>query len=391
VRVDADEELVFLDLDSAEDAQARARPRRRWLWLLLPAVLAGGVLVQANRHPAAPAAAPSTRPTTPSASAPAPQPASTAAVTVTQLERPLLGETGDWTLFGRGERTLVRIDLARNEITRTVLPPLQSSGPVYFVPAAGEVIIRPLDFVPGYVVPDGQPTSRLPAGFGPGGPIFPGPDPGHVWVDAGGDQSQVVLTALDGHLTGTVIRLPAGSSSLEAFGDGAGYLLFPTADGIYRAQPGRVQRISTGRRLIAVGPTGWLIAECDRQQRCQRVLIDRTTNRRRILGPEITNGTPPPCGAISPDGRTAAIFDVGSGGYYTIDLLDLRTGFSHATGIDLQESGNDGVFRWSPDGRWLFAIDVNGGVAVLDLATDQVRSLPGPLPPLTQLAVRADG
>src|SRR6185312_3942041 len=72
VRVDADEELVFLDPDSAEQAPARVRPRR-WLWLLLAAVLVGGVVVQANRHPSAPAAAPSTRSSAFSEVAPAPK------------------------------------------------------------------------------------------------------------------------------------------------------------------------------------------------------------------------------------------------------------------------------------------------------------------------------
>lgn len=316
---------------------------------------------------------------------------STAPVTVTRLGHPLLGQTGNWTLFGRGEGMLVRIDLARGEITRTVVPLLQSSGPVLFTPAAGEVIIRPIDFVPSYAVPDDQPAQPLPTGFGPGGPIFPGPDPGHVWVDNGDDQQPAfVLSSLDGHATGTVIRL-LGDDGLSAVTDGAGYLLIALAGEVYRAQPGRVQRISTGS-LLATGPIGWLVAECDRQQRCRQVLINRTTNQRRILGREAPNGgSRPPWGAISPDGRTAALFDVGSDGSNTIELLDLRTGSIHATGLHVEDAVNDGTIRWSPDSHWLFAVERYGELAALEPATGQVRTLPGLLPPLTQLAVRTNG
>ena len=400
VLVDSDEEWVFLDVGSSGGTPARqrgAQPRQRWLWLLLAAVLAAGLIVQANRDTSSPAAAPSPRsPASPAASPRITQVSqlpSMAPVTVTRLGGTLLGETGGWTLFGRGEGTVVRIELARGEITRTAVPLLQSSGPVSFVPAAGEVIIRPLDFVPGYAVPDGQPAQRLSSAFGPGGPAFPGPDPGHVWAVTGEEPSPTVgLTSLDGHPTGTVIRLPPGSSSLEAVGDGAGYLLVMTPDGLYRAQPGRVQRISSGS-LLAVGPTGWLVAECDRLRRCQRILIDRATNRRHTLGPETANGgSRAPWGAISPDGRTAAVFDVGSDGFNTLQLLDLHTGALHASGIDLAEPVNDGTIRWSPDSRWLFAVKPLGGLAVLEPATGRVDStLVSQLPPLTQLAVRADG
>jgi len=389
VRVDADEELVFLNPDSAEQEPARVRPRR-WLWPLLAAALVGGVVVQANRHPSAPAAAPSTRSSAFSEVAPAPK--TSEPVTVTQLGQSILGATGGWTLFGRGPGVLVRIVPATGQIDSTVVPSLQSGGPVSFVPAAGEAIIRSIDFVPGYVVPDGQPARRLPAGFGSGGPIFPGPDAGHLWVDSGDNEHPILaLTALDGSATGTVLRLQAGHSSLEAVGDGAGYLLLTSSDGVYRVQPGRVRRISSGS-LVATGPTGWLVAECDQQQHCRQVLIDRSTGRRRILGPETPNGgSRAPWGAISPDGRTAAVFDVGSDGYNTIELLDLRTGSLLATRLDLEETVNDGTIVWSPDSRWLFAVDRAGGVIAYAPGTGQIQSMPGPLPPLTQLAVRTDG
>jgi hypothetical protein len=395
VLVDAEEELVFLDVDSAEDSQLRQEPgrsRQRWLWLLLAAVLAGGLVVQANRHTGTPAAARITRSTTPSSAGSRIAPTPTTPVTSSRLGLTFLGETGGWTLFGRGPGTLVRIDPASGDITRTVVPQLQSSGPVLFTAVAGEVIIRPIDYVPSYAVPDGRPPQPLPVGFGQGGPILPGPDAGHVWVATGDAQHPAFeLSSLDGRLSGTVIRLPAGSSSLEATADGAGYLILSESDGLYRARPERIQRISTGT-LLATGRTGWLVAECVQQQHCRQVLIDRTTGQRRILGPENPNGgNRAPWGEISPDGRTAAIFDVGADGHNTIELVDLQTGSIRPSSLDLHDAVNDGTIRWSPDSHWLFAIDVDGVLEILTPATGQVRNLPGSLPPLSQLAIRDGG
>lgn len=388
--MDTEDDLIFLDDGSSEAPQARRR--RRWPWLLLAVAVAAGAVV-ANRHSPAPSAARRVASPAPSfQTAPVPQPPGPAPVTVIRLGHPLLGETGNWVLYGRGDGAVIRVDLARGEITRTVVPFLQSSGPVAFVPAADEVIIRPLDNVPGYAVPDGRPAQPLPPGFGSGGPVFPGPDPGQVWVVTDDVQpSTAVLTSLDGHRSGPVLRLPTGSIGLDATADGAGYLLVSASDGVYRTQPGRVRRISTGN-LLATGPTGWLVGECDRYGHCRRVLIDRTTGRRRLLGLQAANGgVMPPWGAISPDGRTAAVFDLGSDGSRTIELLDLRTGSRHATGLHLPAPLDDGTIRWSPDSRWLFALDEHGELAVVARATGQVGNLSGSLPSLNQLAVRTNG
>ena len=61
-----------------------------------------------------------------------------------RVEDPQLGPDG-----------VVRIELARGRITRTAVPPVDSSGPISFLAGPGSAIVRPLDAVAGYAVPDG--------------------------------------------------------------------------------------------------------------------------------------------------------------------------------------------------------------------------------------------
>src|SRR5258708_16250107 len=72
-------------------------------------------------------------------------------VQVTDAGLPLLGVRAGWELFGLGPGEAVRIQLARARITRTPFPGLQSSGPVTPPAAPHQVIVRPLDYVPGYL------------------------------------------------------------------------------------------------------------------------------------------------------------------------------------------------------------------------------------------------
>ena len=65
----------------------------------------------------------------------------------------LLGVRAGWELFGLGPSEVVRIQLARARITRTVFPGPQSSGPVTLLAGPYQAIVRPLDYVPGYLVP----------------------------------------------------------------------------------------------------------------------------------------------------------------------------------------------------------------------------------------------
>ena len=57
---------------------------------------------------------------------------------------------------------MVRVQPAQGRVTQTLVPALGSTGPFSFVTGPSQVVIRPWDVVPGYLVPDGKPARPLP-------------------------------------------------------------------------------------------------------------------------------------------------------------------------------------------------------------------------------------
>ena len=309
-------------------------------------------------------------------------------VSVTNLGHPLLGAGAGWELFGRGPGAVVRIELARGRITRTALPALQSGGPVSFVTDAEGALVRPIDLVTGYLIPDGRPARVAPGVFGAGGAAFPGPDPRHLWVASGGAGDRMVLAGMDGRSTGVPIAVPAGSSQLSAIPDQTGYLLFPGIGGVYDVRPGRTSRVTAGT-VLAVGPTRWLTDECDSQARCRLVVIDRFTGARHALSARPYQGGYP-AGVISPDGTVAAVL-AGSPSA-RIEIINLATGAEHALPLRIASVDDGGEsMAWSPDSRWLF-LAANDDLYAVGSRTREITDLshmPGTaLPALTQLSIR---
>jgi hypothetical protein len=351
-----------------------SRPRRgrwpRWLVLAAGLVAAGlaGTVVVVIAHGRKPRGAPPP-------------------VAVTDLGHPLLGVRASWELFGRGPGEVVRVELARGRITRTAVPSLQSTGPVFFVVGPHQVIIRPLDFVPGYVVPDGHPARALPAALSRG-PMIEGPVPGQAWVQAGTEGHMVMsLVRLDGTPVGVTIPLPSGNPWPVA-SDGGGYLLVDDNDGVYDARPGGFRWL-TRLAVAATGPTGWLTVSCDDRGRCANVVIEAASGARRTVpGPSAQLIQPP--GVISPDGSTAAISRVSRAGKGTLHLLNLASGADHPVAVSPGQHAFDiGTMAWSPDSRWLFVVAANGKLLVVDPRSGRARGLGAALPQLSQLAVRS--
>jgi hypothetical protein len=317
-------------------------------------------------------------------------------VSVTVLGHPLLGVQARWELFGRGPGVVVRIQFADGRITRTAHPALSSGGPVTFVTDAEGALVRPIDIVPGYLIPDGEPAREAPGPLDAGGPVFPGPDARHLWVSSSsGDQ--MVLVGMDGRRAGPSITAPPLGSpvnpSLVAIPDQAGYLLFPGTGGVYDVRPGGTSRVSTGT-VLAVGPTRWLTAECTGHARCRPIAIDRSTGARHPLSTRISGTAQSTVGVISPDGSAAAVL-VGSS-QARIEIIDLATGAAHALPLRIDLSGVDlgwawESMAWSPDSRWLFAA-AGGDLYAVSRHTGQVTNLShvlGPaLPHLSQLSMR---
>lgn len=395
---ESSDEIDWLDLDPA-DEPATSSPHRlpwpRWFTLAVVAavVLAFGLAaLKHQRHvrSAVPITIPSRSPVSTSPTAPTPAATMTTAVpllpvvSVTRVGHPLLGATSGWELFGRGDGFLLRIQLAAGRITRTTIPSMQESGSMFVLADPDQVIIRPLEGAPGYLVPDGKPARDIGQLLRLYGPVFPGPAPDQVWISSD-DQREMVLTNSAGARLPASIPIPQGSTAFDATSDGAGYLLFSSVGGVYEARPAGLRRITTGA-LLAVGPTAWLVDECDERYRCQMVLIGRMDGSRRIVDAGLT--TFDRRGVISPDGSTAALLTTDPDGRSGLYLLDLASGKRRVVAISIKQEAFTGGVSFSPDSAWLFAVAENGSLAVINRRSGAVGTLGTPLPVLDQVVLR---
>ncbi|HEX3614067.1 MAG TPA: hypothetical protein VHU88_20430 [Sporichthyaceae bacterium] len=311
----------------------------------------------------------------------------------TRVGHPLLPVRGGWDLIGRGDRVLVGIDLAAGEITTTPVPELQSTGPVALIAGRDWTMIRPSDYVPGYLIRDGRPTHALTGLLSNGGLASPGPDPIHVWVLASGSRPErIARVGIDGRPTGVQIPVPPGGSP-DALPDQTGNLIFEADDGWYDARPDGTTRITTGA-LLAVGPSRWLTSECGRHRSCATMLINRSDGARRTLDLRVPDRDAQP-GVISPDGGFA-VRELDRR-HPALEIINLATGSEHELAIPVDPFA--ALQRewpvWSPDSRWLFVIDATGHLDAVDPRTDQVvdltRRLGAGIPVLRQLAIRDPG
>lgn len=358
--------------DEVRFGSARPPRRRRPRWPRWPLILAGAAVIVVvavltlGRHPVKPASARSQ-------------------VTVTEAGHRLLGVRAGWELLGYGPGRVVRVQPARGRVTQTFVPPLGSTGPFSFIAGPSQVIIRPWDVEPGYLVADGQPARRLPSALGEGGEMLPGPRPGEVWVQK--SRRSFALARLDGSRTGVSIRLPAGGWWL-ASPNGRGDVLLSGVGEIYDVWPGGSRHV--GGMLAAVGPTRWLTVDCYRPHRCADVVTDPATGTRQELGgPAVASVSAASPGVIAPDGTTAAIFRVTPGGRVTLHLLSLATGTDQQIAVQLNQTAvRAGTLAWSPDSRWLFVVTAHGRLAAVNPRTLQAEGLGVRLPWLSQIATR---
>ncbi len=163
------EEVESRDVETTDGAwqESRGRGGARWLLLLLVIPVVALVVLQLQPGGEPSAVSTPTKSSSPtkfsSPSSPAPtrgraSAMSTGQPVVQNLGHPLLGADQDWELYARGDRAVVRIQMARGRVTTTPVPALVSTGPVAFVATAAGAVVRPLDFVSGYLVPDGGPA-----------------------------------------------------------------------------------------------------------------------------------------------------------------------------------------------------------------------------------------
>jgi hypothetical protein len=390
-------EVEWLDVGPA-DADEPLEPelrdaRRRWPIIALLLGLAATLIVVAvarrdeGGHPAAGrtgAPAPPSRAAVTRAPTPTTPPAQ---VVVRNLGHPLLGVTAGWELFARGTDSVLRIELARGRITNTALPiDLENGGGVSFVVGPDWAIVRPLDAVAGYLVPDGRPAREMSGALGQASQIYPGPDPDQVWLARTNvAPDPITLVAVTGsHRVLSTLAAPQNGYLVGS--DGTGHLLMSSIGGVYDLLPDGAHRVTTGS-VLAVGPTRWLVAECDERFRCARVVVDRSTGARRVIPGPVADTYGPP-GVISPDGTTAAILVPGGYGPPDVDLVDLATGVERVVGVTANPGSADQSLVWSPDSRWLLGAGGSGQLFAADVRTGGVHSLGIPLPDISQLAIR---
>ncbi len=355
-----------------------SHPGWRWLSRLALAcvVVAAVVLVVARSVPHH-RSAPAQRPQPP-------------AVAVTSVGHAILGVRAGWELFALQQRALVSVQFASGRITRTTLPPPEGDGIVSLITDPAAVLIRPLDNVPGYLVPDGQPARQLTGFLARGALLLPGPRPAEVWdIAATGPISLVGPNGRQqvAHLTATASRFPAQS----AMADGRGNVLILDDSGqLYDAGPGLLRPV--GALVVAVGPRNWLGQSCAQGLGCHNVVMNAATGASRLLpGPPvavINLPWPEQAGAVSPDGSTAAVIAQRPDGAAVLDLVNLGSGAVTPVAVPVTAAASSQTIAWSPDSRWLFVVTARGTLAAVAVRTGQVRDLQLGLSGLTQVVIR---
>jgi hypothetical protein len=313
-------------------------------------------------------------------------------VTVTSFGQPILGVRGSWQLIGLDGNGIVAVQFAAGRIVRTTVPRLAGDGIVSLVAAPGEVLVRPLDNVPGYVVPDGEPAQELTGALAQGGYLLPGPTPAQQWLDS--RDLNLVLVGPGGkpehaHLPESALLW---ATQVPVISDGRGGVILTGAAGtVYDANDRALRTVSA--LPLAVGPRNWLGLQCG-PETCHDVVVSADTGLSRTL-PGPTSYVDPwpwqplPPGAVSPDGTMAAVVVPGIGkGQAGLELVSLSSGSAVRVPVLLAPNAASQSLAWSPDSRWLFVVTAGGTLAIIDARTGQLRHLSLGLSGLSQIVIR---
>jgi hypothetical protein len=309
-----------------------------------------------------------------------PAPDARTPVVVSDLKRPLLaGPPVD--VFGSGRQEVVRVETETGRVTRTYLPDVADVRPDV-VPVTGGVLVHRGDDGRSWLVPDGQPARAVPA-LRRRGPMLPGPDPDHVWLmSAPGPNAPMMLVGLDGLVARSGVGVSARLSSYPV-PDGTGYPLFFGVEGVYRAGPRGLRRVTTGV-VLANGPRGWLVLECDEQSRCSISLVARN-GARTPVAIRATDVAATVGGALSPDARRVALYLGNAPTDPGLVFLDLLTQDRLRTDTALAPDASRRSLRWSPDGTSLLTVAASQHVVAVDPGTGRSEPL---LPVDASVAVR---
>jgi hypothetical protein len=319
---------------------------------------------------------------------------SPAPLAVTDFGHPILGLRADWQLIGLDRTGVVEVQFARGRIVRTTIPGLAVAGLVSLVAAPGEVLVRPVDNAPGYVVRDSEPARPLTGVLEHGGYLLPGPTAAQQWLDSH-DLNLVLVGPAgkqeDAHLPESAL---VWATEMPVISDGRGGFILTGASGtVYDVSDGALRPVTA--LPLAVGPRNWLGLQCDNGN-CRNVVISAATGVSRALPGPASYTNPWPMqqlpGVVSPDGATAAIVVPGNvDGQAWLDLVSLSTGAAVRLSVPVAPDTASQSLAWSPDSRWLFVITAHGSLAIVDARTRQPRTLGLDLSGLTQIVIRPAG
>jgi len=384
--VDADEELLARPAPSGRRRTAYAAGA-----VLLGVGVAAGLLTRGHgdHRQAQPPPGPNTV---------APQPGpSTSAGPDPVIRTADLPDIGPVQLYARAANAVVRLDFAAGRVITTELPALRSSGPVTFGVTDTGAYVRPIDAVPGYFVPDGAPARDL-TGVLAAAAVLPGPDARSVWVEESDADGLTALRAVSVPSSATSSAFLPVPAAYRPYWtppqpDGAGFVLISGAHGSFDLRPDGAYRLPVdllNGTLLATGGGRILVAECSplQQRSCPTALVRLPDGARDSVG-SLPVTASLPRGVISPDARTALIYQPATAGRIAARVIDLATGRPRGAPVPVDSDVLPGSAAYSGDGRWVFLVGTDGTLILVDARTGVARQIDVQLPFLYQLATTA--
>lgn len=186
---------------------------------------------------------------------------------------------------------------------------------------------------------------------------------------------------------GEPVADPVGLSVIPLYGDPAGGLVVQRSGKTYRVDETGVTKIVDGT-VLALDVEHAVARTCDDQLECAYVLVDRATGESTPLPIDGGFAASSPYWSsldatrIAPDGHTIGVTWVDPALGRALGLIDLLTGER----TTLSEA-NDGLVRWSPDGRFAFYLDAGLPMAH-EIATGESFVIAAELPRLNALATQ---
>jgi hypothetical protein len=298
--------------------------------------------------------------------------------TVTELGAPVLASHTRTELIVHTLDSLLRINLDSGEVVRTQVPIILTGEQTFMAVGSRSVVLRPANYIQGYVVPDDGGSRPAPGLLADGTlGLFSNYD--QFWMYLGQPTPRLEGVSFDGGDQGGI-----ETPNLVPWGpDGTGQVVLTGLGGAYVAgSVPNLQRITTGD-VFAAGPTTWLVRECDDRHVCTMSTIDRESHHRTTfdLPLLIAEPSPPVAGVIAPDGRIAAVVMSRT---QTVDIINLWSGIE----FSIPTAAIRVAPVWSLDGRYLFYVDDAGWLWVYDRNTDRVLAFPVPVHDVQALAVR---